>query len=131
RNEMRTAQSHINPELRWETLVEFGDIEVWYGDIEKATDVLTELQALREEAPWALAQIDATAAHFAIRSGDLARANLLLQGISTNEPCSSTAHKARILATRAHLRIAARDAQAPLSLSEALEQARNQGAGFW
>ena len=130
-SDMSTALVETNQAMRWETVVEIGDIEVWYGSAERAADHLAELKALGESAPWARAQIDATHAQFALRAGQLDRTRELLDGISLSEPCSSTAHKARLLATRAHLLVASGSPAARTAIGEATDQSRRQAAGFW
>ena len=46
-------------------------------------------------------------------------------------PCGSTAHKARLLSTRAHLLVATGSLEAPTAISVAAEHAQRQRAGFW
>ena len=103
----------------------------FYGNLDSAADLLAELRTLSESTPWARAQIDAARAQFSIRNGELATARSVLDGIRVDEPCSSTAHKARILATRAYLLVTGGFQGSAQALQVALEQARSQSAGFW
>ena len=64
---MRRRETHINRELRWEVLVELGDIEIWYGSLERSSDLLAELQALaRQYALGACPNRRDTCAQFAL-----------------------------------------------------------------
>jgi ATP-dependent transcriptional regulator len=130
-DEMSSALLETNQVMRRDVLVEVADIEVWYGSGERALDHLAALDDIGESAHWARIQIDATRAHLALRAGDLERARALLDGLSLSEPCSSSAHKARLLATRAHLLVACGSPEAEMAINVAAHQARGQAAGYW
>ena len=129
--EMSAALGEANQVMRRDVLMEIGDIEVWYGSEERAADRLAELETLDGVAMWPRTQIDATRAHFELRAGRLERARVLLDGLSLSEPCSSAAHKARLLATRAHLLVASRSPEARPAIAAAAQQSRWQAAGLW
>ena len=129
--EAAIALRETNHLIRIDTLTELSDLEIWFGDLGRARDYLAELEDMGERANWARSQVDATRASYALRSGNTQLAQSLLANLSLTKPCSSTAHKARLMATRAHLLVATASDQAPAAIEEARGQARRQSAAIW
>jgi ATP/maltotriose-dependent transcriptional regulator MalT len=129
--EMSVALLETNLVIRTDVLGELADIETWYGSAERAADYLAQLESMGDGASWARKQIDATRAHSAIRAGDVELAAGILDGISLETPCIATGHKARLLATRAHLLVAVGAPTATAAIEAAGRQARRQAAGLW
>ena len=125
------ANRWITPGLRWEITLESAEIETLFGSRERASDHIADIERAREESPWAKSQIDAARAQYELRLGNLAGAETLLAGIPISSPSSSTAHKAHVLALRAHLLVAGHSAESRDAIAAATRQAQHQGAGFW
>ena len=131
RDEFGLAMRESNPILRVDTLGEVADAELWFGSAALATDHLEQVAAMGDAAAWARVQTDAILASMALRGGRLDEARRLLDGVPLDARCSSTAHKARLLAIRAHLEVAEGSASAASSIPVASAQAGNQEAGLW
>ena len=129
--EFDLAMRESNQIVRVDTLGELADAELWFGSARRATDHLEALAAMGDSAGWARVQTDATLASMALRDGHVAEARTLLDGVPLDARCTSTAHKARLLATRAHLEVAAGTTHAQSAIVAAAAQARSQGAGLW
>lgn len=129
--EMASALAEGNPIVRTDTLGELADLETWFGSASLAEDYLAELETMGESAKWAAVQTDASRASLRLRQNRLDEARMLIDGISLSEPSTSTAHKARLLATRAHLEVATGSRAAMPAIDEAIGQANRQSAGMW
>ena len=119
--EMALALRETNDAIRVDTLTEFGDLETWFGSAGRAPDYLAELEGMGDRADWARTQVDATRAFYLLRIGR-GRAERSSRGFPLAAPCSSTAHKARLLTTCAHVLVASHSSGARDAIAAAMEQ---------
>ncbi len=129
--EIAMALAETNPIVRTDTLGELTDLELWFGSADRAGDYLAELEAMGDSANWATVQTDASRASLSLRLNRPEEARGLLNGIPLTQPSTSTAHKARLLATRAHLEVALESRARSRALADAVAQARRQSAHAW
>ena len=127
----RVAIDDVDESSRAEILLEAAEIELWYGDAERADDLQTDA-ARQVEAKSPLEQfVLVVQAEAAIRKRRLGQAELLISRFRIGEFGIVSGLKAQQLSIQAHWSLLAGDPAAGKFLREAIEHADAQGANFW
>lgn len=130
RQSVRSARRRATPAQAAESAAVAIDLETWYGSDDAAATIASEtawdgllpdlagLHALAETA-------------LALRRGDVARATALAESLPGRPLRSIVCAEARVLATRAHLAVLGRSADAATLADTARRLALRQGSWFW
>ena len=116
---------------RAEILPEVAEIELWYGSVERADDLVSEARGKVDATPLIEQFLLVVEAQAAIRRRNLSTAQSLIGRFRVGEFGIVAGLKAQQLTTRAHWNLVAGNSAARTYLIEAIDHAEAQGATFW
>ena len=127
----RLALGNVEGSVRAEILLEAAEIELWYGDVDRVDDLMSEYSKMPGTTGLLDEFADVLGAHIALRKGLLNEAGALVERFRLGEFGAVVGQKAQQLTAQAYWCLAVGQPRARSLLRRAIEHAESQGANFW
>jgi DNA-binding SARP family transcriptional activator len=115
---------------RAEVMLEAAEIETWYGDSEKALDLLREARPFIQRHPGIETLYVSISTQFALRVGDVSAARTHAESFPSGLSII-VANKTEQMSLRAYVAMVSRAESASQAVEAALDHASSTGARFW
>ena len=116
---------------RGEILLETAEVEIWYGNANRAADLLHAVHSLVERNRVHDPLFLSASARLALRQRDVGNARAIVDRFDIGEPTIVVGNKAQQLSVVAHLALASGARDARHRIDEGIAQAFRQRADFW